>query len=239
MPHTKCYIQNCTYIRLLPGVHHIDSTKGHSITIENVHSLILTGDKEGIFIVYPEDFHFMFTLVENMVISNLTFSFCELSFSNYKRNLTIIRVNITDRRLLLLIVLYIFNCKVIDNNYAMICNDFKLKSPIKTTRKCILCLLLVFRDQCWLKKSIWCLHVMHSARNAATNGQRWMYQYIAKVYSASFKSTSIHSSSSCTSQLFPMMTFSLSFLALYKISFTSFTYLNSTSPIIFHMTIKA
>ena len=120
---------------MLPEVHHINSTKGHSITIENVHSLILTGDKEGIFIVYPEDFHFMFTLVENMVISNLIFSFCELSFSNYKRNLTITRVNITDRRLLLLIVLYIFNCKVIDNNYAMICNDFKLKKSHQNHQK--------------------------------------------------------------------------------------------------------
>ena len=132
---SECYIQNGTYIQLLPGVHHINPTKGHSITIENIHSFVLTGDKEGTFIVCPEDFHFMFTLTEDMVISNLTFSFCELSFSNYKGNLTIARVNITDGRLLLLIVLYIFDCKVIDNNYAMICNDFKLKNSCQNHQK--------------------------------------------------------------------------------------------------------
>ena len=152
--HSKCYIQNGTYIRLLPGVHHINST-GHSITTENVHSSVLTGDRR--------NDHSMSRRLPLRLYryrrSNLTFSFCELSFSNYKRNLIIDRVSITDRRLLLPVVLYISTAKwltIIMQWYILYSMTSSWKSPVKTTRKFI-CLLFVFRDQCWLlihKKSI-------------------------------------------------------------------------------------
>ena len=71
---------NGTTVTLLAGIHHINSTKD-KVLIENVQSLVLTGEHKETIESYVVGFHFNFSASKDVSIFGLAFNSCELVFS--------------------------------------------------------------------------------------------------------------------------------------------------------------
>ena len=88
-----------TTMMLLAGVHLIDSTK-NQLLIEDVHSLVVTGDKSNTTVTCIQDFSIAFVNSNHVSLSTLTFNSCALRFSVIN-NTQLINLSVINSRLII------------------------------------------------------------------------------------------------------------------------------------------
>ena len=92
------FTSNTTVI-LLAGVHLINSTK-NQLLIEDVHSLVLTGDKSNTTVTCIQDFSIAFVNSNHVSLSNITINSCALRFS-IVNNTQLINLSVINSRLMI------------------------------------------------------------------------------------------------------------------------------------------
>ena len=84
---------NGTTVKLLPGVHFVNTTKNR-LPIENVNSLVITGIHGTVIVSCADHFSIDFESCRNITISHIVFEYCELVVSDVIQNIAFINVSV-------------------------------------------------------------------------------------------------------------------------------------------------